>query len=165
MNRINNSFKSEKGSIIVLAVFMLILATGVFSYVVDLGRIQLARHKLYVAADMASLAGATQLDKDEARGREPKAVIMEDQAINLAEEYINRNQFDKGTEGWLGIKESQDNKISMSDYTIENAQGPNGLVAMITIETQATIYPLVFKGVFQKSTPKARSKSVVYLTY
>ncbi|MFW5962114.1 MAG: Tad domain-containing protein [bacterium] len=58
---------NKKGSILVLACIFLVSCTAVFSYVVDLGRMQLIRHRLYIAADMASLAGATRIDWDEWR--------------------------------------------------------------------------------------------------
>jgi hypothetical protein len=171
MEQIKKSIKNEKGSIIVLAVIMMILATSIFAYVVDLGRIQLARHKAYVAADMASLAGATQIDLDAARSSNPRAILKSPEACRVARNYINKNQFDKGGAGWLGgegrkIEFNPNDTGSIdSDCYIENAKVPNNLVAMITIRVHYTVKPLVFSNVFNEVDISARSKAVVYLSH
>ncbi|MFW5889653.1 MAG: pilus assembly protein TadG-related protein [Bacillota bacterium] len=164
--------KNKKGSILILSLVFLTIAIFTFAYIIDTQRLQLARQKLYIAADMAALAGAREIDEDKAMGLEsalpdspsngPIAEILPT-GCNVAQYIINQNQFDKGGKAWLGHDGSQ---IEMKDCKRDNGRHSipeERRMATITVTTQYTVKPYILPVLMNDTTVQAEGKSVVYL--
>jgi Flp pilus assembly protein TadG len=156
----------------ILSLVFFILALFIFAYIIDTQRLQLARQKLYIAADMSALAGAREIDEDKAMGLEsalpdsvangPIAHILPT-GCNVAQYIINQNQFDKGAGVWLGHNGT---KIEMNDCDIDNGDysiPKERRMATITITTQYTVKPFILPVLMHDTTVQAEGKSVVYL--
>ncbi|MFW6008458.1 MAG: Tad domain-containing protein [archaeon] len=161
----------------ILATFFLVTCFVVFSYVVDMSRAQLIRHKLYVVSDMASLAAATAYDRDMLQGKHrtttpalPEMYIHAEEAANMARIYVDYNQTDKGGRPWMDkdIKfleqpfaygyndESKDVNVvnDISDFT-----------AYVTITTHFTLSPMLFSGIFPDTPISASARSVSNVSF
>jgi len=169
------NFKSNKGSIIVLALAFFMITIFVFGFIIDQQRLQLARQKLYIAADMAALAGAREIDEDKAMGlasalpdspaNGPIAHIKEAEAKSVVQYIIDQNQFDKGAGAWLG---HDDGKmfINTGDVVIDNGDYTNDQerrMATITVKTRYLVQPFSLSILNSTSEVQAEAKSVIYL--
>ena len=82
----------RRGAVAVFAAFMLI---GVFAFVafsIDIGTILVAKSELQNAADAAAIAGAWELMDENALNGGTAQWLLEDQAIEGAEEFVSFNQ-------------------------------------------------------------------------
>ena len=171
----NKYFKSNKGSIAVLSLAFFMITIFVFGYIIDTQRLQLARQKLYIASDMAALAGAREIDEDKAMGLEsalpdspangPIAEIDKDKAEGVVQTIIDANQFDKGGQTWLGhdnnkiFFESGDVEVDNGDYTNPEERR----MATIRVTSRYIVKPFVLSIMNYNTEVKAQAKSVIYL--
>jgi len=166
--------KSQKGSILVLSLAFFMITILAFGYIIDMQRLQLARQKLYVVSDMASLAGARVINTDKAMGVEGAIPDPENGPIiaeilpagcDLAEDIINENQFNLMGNGWFNTEETPIQLVSGGCVRDNGDQTDpdERLMATLSIETQYVVEPMILSFLDTGSLIKAKAKSVIYL--
>jgi len=158
-----NLLTNQKGSVILLGILFLMVASVLFVYTIDLTRALLGRAKLYVTADMAALAGATEYDVNKFKN-EGILELKEPDACNKVSYYVSLNGFDKGCQGILGLNTEGIVFKPASDCDVDNGD-PGSQYAAITVTTHYKVKPLLFKGIFEEIPIQASSKSVLYVSH